>query len=113
MRSTSERMELLKKRTDEIKERHNEKKRIAIVISSYSLCIVLIASISALICNLNFDSFEQMPIANTASIFTNKYFLGYIVVGILAFLLGISVTLLCDMLHKKRSKERNDGGTDR
>ncbi len=34
MRSTSERMELLKKRTDEIKERHNEKKRIAIVISS-------------------------------------------------------------------------------
>ena len=113
MHSASERMELLKKRTNEIKQRRNEKKHKAIVISSYSLCVVLIVSMSVLICNLNFDSFEQMPTADTASIFTNKYFSGYIVVGVLAFLLGISVTLLCDMLHKKESKERDDGGTDR
>ena len=112
MRSTNERMELLKKRTDEIKERHNEKKHRAAVVASYSLCIVFITAMSAVVCNLKFDNFEQMPIANTASIFTNKYFLGYVVVGILAFLLGVSVTLMCDMLHKK-SKERDDGGTDR
>ena len=44
----------------------------------------------------------------------NKGFLGYVVVGILAFLLGISVTLMCDILHK-RNKERNEGNdrTDR
>ena len=35
-------------------------------------------------------------------------FLGYVVVGILAFLLGISLTLMCDILHK-RNKERNEG----
>ena len=44
---------------------------------------------------------------DTASIFANKVFFGYVVVGILAFLLGISVTLMCDILHK-RNKERDE-----
>ena len=48
-----------------------------------------------------------MPMRDTASIFANKGFFGYVVVGILAFLLGISVTLMCDILHK-RNKERNE-----
>ena len=63
---------------------------------------------------MNFAGFEHTPMHDTASIFANKGFLGYVVVGILAFLLGISVTLMCDILHK-RNKERNEGNdrTDR
>ena len=57
--------------------------------------------------NLNFAGFEHTPMHDTASIFANKGFLGYVVVGILAFLLGISLTLMCDILHK-RNKERNE-----
>ena len=54
-----------------------------------------------------------MSMTNTASIFANQFFFGYIIVGILSFLLGIFVTLLCNMMHKKNRKDQNDGGTDR
>lgn len=107
MRSTTERMKLLEKRADEIKKRRNEKKHRLAVISCYSFGIALIVVISALVCNLDFAGFEQTPLHATASIFANKGFFGYAVVGILAFLLGISITLMCDILHK-RNKERND-----
>lgn len=107
MRSTTERIKLVEKQADEIKKQRNEKKRRLAVISCYSFGIALIVVISALVCNLNFAGFERTPMHDTASIFANKGFLGYVVVGVLAFLLGISVTLMCDILHK-RNKERNE-----
>ena len=42
---------------------------------------------------------------NAASLFGTNAALGYLAVGILAFILGISVTLLCVLLHR-RSRER-------
>ena len=111
MRSATERMKLAEKRADEIKKRRSAKKHMLAVVSCYSCCIVLIAVISAIVCDLNFPGFEHTPLHDTASIFADKSFAGYAVVGILAFLLGISVTLMCDILHK-RKKERN-GENDR
>ena len=107
MRSTTERMLLLKKRTDELKKRRKAKNHMLAVISYCSFCLALIAAVSALVCDLNFNGFEQMPLPAAAGIFADKAFAGYAVVGILAFLLGISVTLMCDILHKRR-KERDE-----
>ena len=114
MRSTTERIKLAKKQADEIKKQRNEKRHRLAVISCYSFGIALIVVISALVCNLYVAGFEHTPMLDTASIFANTGFLGYVVVGILAFLLGISLTLMCDILHK-RNKERNEGNdrTDR
>ena len=114
MHSTTERMKLLEKRTNEIKNRRSAKKHTLAVISCYSFCIAFIVIISLLVSNLNFAGYEQTRLIGAAIIFTNKPFLGYIVVGILAFLLGISVTLMCDMLHKRkktgdREHDRTDG----
>ena len=105
MRSTTERIKLAKKQADEIKKQRNEKRHRLAVISCYSFGIALIVVISALVCNLNFAGFEHTPMHDTASIFANKGFLGYV---------GISLTLMCDILHK-RNKERNEGNdrTDR
>ena len=107
MRSATERIKLAEKRADEIKKRRIAKKHMLAVVSCYSCCIVLIAVISAIVCDLNFHGFEHTPLHDTASIFADKPFAGYAVVGILAFLLGISVTLMCDILHK-RKKERDE-----
>ena len=74
MRSTTERIKLAKKQADEIKKQHNEKRHRLAVISCYSFGIALIVVISALVCNLNFTGFEQMPMRDTASIFANKVF---------------------------------------
>lgn len=114
MRPTTERMKLAKKRADEMKKRRSAKKDMLAAVSCYSFCIVLIVAISAIVCDLNFPGFEQTPLHDTASIFADKAFAGYVVVGILAFLLGISVTLMCDILHKRKKErggenERADG----
>lgn len=114
MLSTTERMKLLEKRTNEIKKRRDIKKYMCAVTLCYLSCIVLIVTISAFVCNLNFVGFEQAPLSNTASIFANKDFLNYVVIGVLAFLLGTSVTFLCNMLHKRRkAKEGENDRTDR
>ena len=107
MRSTTERMLLLEKRTDELKKRRKAKKHMLAVISYCSFCLVLIAAVSALVCDLNFNEFEHMSLPDAADVFADKAFAGYAVVGILAFLLGISVTLMCNILHK-RKKERDE-----
>lgn len=106
MRSTAERTELSKKRADEMKNKRRKKRFIIVSTLCYSVCIVLIAAISYIVCNLDFVGFDKISLSNTASIFTNKAFIGYAIVGILAFLLGISVTVMCDILHK-RKKERD------
>ena len=48
MRSTTERIKLVKKQADEIKKQHNEKRHRLAVISCYSFGIALIVVISAL-----------------------------------------------------------------
>ena len=43
---------------------------------------------------------ERLPVTMQASIFAGNGSLGYIVVGILSFLLGIGITLLCIRLRQ-------------
>lgn len=113
MRSTSERMELLKQRTNAVKEKRQARKHKIMMVSCYALCIGFVVAMSLFFGHMKFSTPTEMSMTNTASIFTNQFFFGYIIVGILAFLLGIFVTLLCNMLHKKNRKDQNNGGTDR
>ena len=113
MRSTNERMELLKKRTYELKKKRNIRKNRLIITSGYVLSLALITAISIFTSySIKSNKFSHMNILNTGSIFTNGYSLGYVVVGILAFLLGISVTILCSKINQKNKKEKNDDGID-
>ena len=77
MRQTSERMELLKKRTAKIKEKRDAKKYKAKVALCGLLSFVLIAVISVLACRMEFAEFEKISAAGTASILANKYFFSY------------------------------------
>ena len=111
MRSTNERMKLLKMRTGKLKQRRKNKMLTAL---SYAACFGIVAAMSAFAAfDMHSVSVHKSVVENTASIFANTQFFGYVSVGILAFLLGISVTLLCSLLHKRNKGERKDGGTDR
>ncbi len=76
MRSTTERIKLVKKQADEIKNSVTKKRHRLAVISCYSFGIALIVVISALVCNLNFAGFEQTPMHDTASIFCEQRLFG-------------------------------------
>lgn len=68
-------------------------------------------AVSALIC-LYGETLWQKGTAPGASVFADGDVPGYIVTGILAFIFGVSFTLLCSRI-KKSGEEKKDGGTGR
>lgn len=113
MLSTNERMERLKKRTKEIQSERTRKREKFSIALGYALCLIFIVGISYFVgSEMDFKRPAQIPPSGMASIFTDGYFFGYAVVGILAFLLGISVTVLCTAIHKRNKEKYDDGRAD-
>ena len=110
MRSHEERVAETKRRIAKI-ERENRLRRNTIAMASaVAACLALLVGaslampgIAASIRTGNYSGFET-----AASIFHSGAALGYIVIGLLAFLLGVCVTVLCFRLrHKNRENGQN------
>ena len=108
MRSHEERVAETKRRIAKI-EREKRRRRDTITIASaVAACLALLIGaslampgIAASIQTGDYSGFEM-----AASIFHGGAALGYIVIGLLAFLLGVCVTVLCFRL---RQMNREDG----
>ena len=108
MRSHEERVVEAKRRIAKI-EREKRRRRDTITIASaVAACLALLIGaslampgIAASIQTCDYSGFET-----AASIFHGGAALGYIVIGLLAFLLGVCVTVLCFRL---RQMNREDG----
>jgi len=102
MRSHEERVTETKRRIAKI-ERENRLRRNTIAMASaVAACLALLIGaslampgIAASIRTGNYSGFET-----TASIYGGGAALGYIVIGLLAFLLGVCVTVLCFRLRQ-------------
>ena len=102
MRSHEERVAETKRRIAKI-ERENRLRRNTIAMASaVAACLALLIGaslampgIAASIRTGNYSGFET-----TASIYGGGAALGYIVIGLLAFLLGVCVTVLCFRLRQ-------------
>ena len=102
MRSHEERVTETKRRIAKI-ERENRLRRNTIAMASaVAACLALLVGaslampgIAASIRTGNYSGFET-----TASIYGGGAALGYIVIGLLAFLLGVCVTVLCFRLRQ-------------
>ena len=109
MRSDDERMKAVLERAKKIREREKKKKTACVFASG----IVLTSAVSALICLYGETMWQKGTVPGaSASVFADGNVLGYIVTGILAFIFGVSFTLLCSRI-KKSGEEKKDGGTDR
>ena len=107
MRSNEERIAAVKRRSKEL-ERENRKRRgLTLRLFSVAACLVLIVGLSLAMPGIvgNFsDDTAGFP-AMTASVFQGSGALGYIVIGLLAFALGVCVTVLC---YRTRHMEREE-----
>lgn len=109
MRSDDERMKAVLERAKAIRRREQKKKTACIFASG----AVLTSAVSALIGVYGERLWEKGIVPEvSASVFADGNVLGYIVTGILAFVFGISFTLLCSRV-KKSGEEKKDGGTNR
>lgn len=108
MRSHKERVAETKRRIAKIERAKRRRRNTITIASSVAACLALLVgaslampSIATRIQTGDYSGFET-----AASIFHSGAALGYIVIGLLAFLLGVCVTVLCFRL---RQMSREDG----
>ena len=108
MRSHEERVAETKRRIAKIEQEKRRRRNTVTMASAVAACLALLIGaslampgIAASIRTGDYSGFET-----AASIFHGDAALGYIVIGLLAFLLGVCVTVLCFRL---RQMNREDG----
>ena len=108
MRSHEERVAETKRRIAKIEREKRRRRNTVTMASAVAACLALLVGgclampgIAAHIQTGDYSGFET-----AASIFHGGAALGYIVIGLLAFLLGVCVTVLCFRL---RQMNRGDG----
>ena len=110
MRSHEERVAETKRRIAKMEREKRLRRNTITMASAVAACLVLLISaslampgIAASIQTEDYSGFET-----AASIFHGSAVLGYIVIGLLAFLLGVCVTVLCFRLRQmSREDDQN------
>ena len=101
MRSNEERIELMHQRAAQIKKEENDKKIRIIQTTSFGFALAMAVLLALFMPELTGFSVQgSVPVGMNASIFAQKETLGFIVIAILSFLLGVAVTIFCFYLKK-------------
>ena len=110
MRSHEERVAETKRRVAKIEQEKRRRRNTVTMASAVAACLALLIGaslampgIAASIRTGDYSGFET-----AASIFHGGAALGYIVIGFLAFLLGVCVTVLCFRLRQMSREDEQD-----
>ena len=116
MRSNEERVAAVKRRVAQIERQKRQWRNRIAALASVAACLAVIVGISFAMPGIverrivgDYAGYET-----AASIFSDSAAVGYIIIGLLAFVLGVCVTVLCFKLRKFRKKdEETEDGNDR
>lgn len=114
MRTNEERAALVRRRTAERKRARLERRRRGTEAACAALCLLLVAGIGALMPDLTAraSSSGVSHASGAASLVGSHASLGYILMGLLAFLLGMCVTVMLYRLRGKNDHQRREDGDD-
>ena len=114
MRSHEERVAEAKRRIAKIEREKRLRRNTITMASAVAACLVLLIGasfampgIAAKIQTGDYSGFET-----AASMYGGSAALGYIVIGLLAFLLGVCVTVLCFRLRQMNREDTQDGESE-
>ena len=109
MRTTDERLAAAKRRAEEIKRQERSRRSRIAAVSGAAACLAAILGLALAMPGIT-EGFSDAALGGgmAASIFSGRS-LGYLVVGLLAFALGVCVTVLCVRLHER---ERDEGSEE-
>ena len=111
MLTDEERIKAMHERAHDINRKRQKRKVAAAGILSTAFCLMIVITTALLMPKLNDVNVSGGDaIGMNASIFTGTAALGYIVIGILAFILGVAVTIFCFRFKKKQ--DENDRTKD-
>ena len=114
MRTNEERAALVRQRTEAIKEERRRKKRkIQMTVlggASLAACLCLLVAMGSAMPQI-ISGFGEAPVSHTsgaASLLAGNEALGYVIMAVFAFLLGICVTLLLHVIHRRQQRQRHE-----
>ena len=111
MRSHEERVAETKRRIAKIEREKRLRRDKFTMISAVAACLALLIGVSLAMPGIaaNIQAGDYSGFETAASIFHGGAALGYIVIGLLAFLLGVCVTVLCFQLRQmNREDDQNN-----
>ena len=110
MRTEQERMELIRKKTLEIRKKEQKRRQRTQDFGCVAACVILIACLGILMPQVANQPVYTMDafFPGAASIFENNSAQGYILMGMICFLLGVCVTVLLYRLHRKNREKKSD-----
>ena len=110
MRSHEERVAETKRRIAKIEREKRLRRDKITMISAVVACLVLLIGASLAMPGIaaNIQAGNYSGFETAASIFHGGAALGYIVIGLLAFLLGVCVTVLCFRLRQMSREDEQD-----
>ena len=114
MRTNEERAGLIHKRTAEIKRERQKRKQRALDMTCIAACLILIIGIGSFMPGLTagIPCEEVHHASGAASLVGSHAALGYILMGIMAFLLGVCVTALLYRLRLRNEKKQQENSDD-
>ena len=114
MRTNEERAGLIQKRTAEIKRERQKKKQRALDTVCIAACLILVVGIGSFMPGLvvGIPGGEVHHASGAASLVGSHAALGYILMGLMAFLLGACVTVLLYRLHRRNEKKQRENPDD-
>ena len=110
MRSHEERVAEAKRRIAKIEREKRRRRNTITVASAVAACFVLIVGASIVMPGIvaNIQTGDYSGFETAASMYGGGAALGYIVIGLLAFLLGVCVTVLCFRLRQMNREDDQD-----
>jgi len=105
MRTDEERLSAMHERAQDLENKKNARitKGIAAVAIAASIVLIVLAAVN-IQGTIGYSQGLAHEEGMSASIFASNSAIGFVVIGILAFLLGISVTILCYRLKRNGKK---------
>ena len=110
MRSHEERITETKRRIAKIEQEKRRRRDTITMASAVAACLVLLVGVSLAMPGIaaNIQTGNYPGFETAASIFHGGAALGYIVIGLLAFLFGVCVTVLCFRLRQMSREDEQD-----
>lgn len=114
MRTSEERARLIHRRTAEIKQERRIKRQRRLDAACMAVCLLLVIGIGAMMPGLMRGAADGSIVhpSGTASLLGSHAALGYIIMGLLAFLLGVCVTVLLYRLRRRGERQKQEDAGD-
>ena len=103
MRNTDEQLQEIMRRAEIVREKRSMRRRLYASTLASCVCAVLLIAVCFCLPQLTVLP-ESSAMQHYGSLLLAAPYTGYVVVGVLAFALGVCVTLLC--IHRKALKQK-------